>query len=190
MNNRIKWIIKSVYFFGQRCLMIIPDEQFIKMKYRHVFGKKINLDNPLSYSEKLNWLKLYDRKPEYSRYVDKLEAKKIAAETIGEEYIIPTIGVWNSFSEIDFDKLPNAFVLKCTHDSGSFILCSDKSKFDYKFAKLKINAEMKRNYHWAGREHQYKDVPRKIIAEPLIGNGQLIDDYKFYLFKRKRNEKI
>lgn len=96
----------------------LTDKFYIKLKYKIQFNKKINLDNPKTFNEKLQWLKLYDRNSEYTKMVDKYEAKRYVADIIGEEYIIPTLGVWDKFDDIDFDKLPNQFVLKCTHDSG------------------------------------------------------------------------
>ena len=116
----------------------------------------------------MQWLKLNDRKSEYTMMVDKLAVKDYVANKIGNEYIIPTLGVWNYFDEIDFDKLPNKFVLKCTHDSGGLVICKDKNTFDKKAAKKKIEKCLKRNYYWSGREWPYKDVMPKIIAEQYL----------------------
>jgi hypothetical protein len=147
-------------------------------------GQRLNLDNPQTFNEKLNWLKLYDRKPEYSIMVDKYEAKKYVANIIGDEYIIPTYGVWDKFDDIDFKKLPDQFVLKCTHDSGSIFICRDKRKFDLKTAKKVIEKSMKRNYYYPGREWVYKDVKPRIMVEKLMleSNGVDINDYKFFNF--------
>ena len=127
---------------------LLPDKAFLKARYRLTFGKKLDLDEPASFSEKLQWLKLYDRKPEYTRMVDKYEAKEYVADIVGDEYIIPTLGVWESFDEIDFSALPEAFVLKCTHDSGGLVMCRDKSAFDEEAARKKIEKCMKNNYFW------------------------------------------
>ena len=113
----------------------MSDEQYLKMRFKHKFGKELNLDNPQTYNEKLQWLKLHDRKPIYTTMVDKYEVKQYVADIIGEEYIIPTLGVWDRFEDIDFSKLPDQFVLKCTHDSGGLVICKDKSKFDVAAAK-------------------------------------------------------
>ena len=140
MNKTMKRILKnpkSLFFkMGRReMLNFIPDVKYVKTAYKIKFGKKLNLDNPQTYSEKLQWLKLYDRKPIYTTMVDKYEVKKYVADIIGEEYIIPTLGVWDKFEDIDFDSLPEQFVLKCTHDSGGLVICKNKSDLDYASAK-------------------------------------------------------
>ena len=109
---------------------ILPDKLYISLRFKYKFGRFPNLKNPQTFNEKLQWLKLYDRKPEYTQMVDKYEAKKWIANKIGEEYIIPTLGVWDKFEDIDFDSLPNQFVLKTTHDSGGVVICKDKENFD------------------------------------------------------------
>lgn len=163
---------------------MLPDRQFIMLKWRLSRGYKLNLDNPKTFNEKLQWLKLNYRKPEYTVMVDKFQAKQYVSNIIGEEYIIPTLGVWDRFNDIDFDKLPNQFVLKCTHDSGGLVICKDKSKLDLSAARKKINRSLKRDYYLAGREWPYKDVPRKIIAEKYMEDesGRDLRDYKFYCF--------
>ena len=114
---------KIVFAFSHRGMLNwLPDKIYLKLMFRMHMGEKLDLDNPHTFNEKLQWLKLYDRKPEYTRMVDKYEAKKYVASVIGEEHIIPTLGVWNSFEEIDFDTLPDQFVLKCTHDSGGLVI--------------------------------------------------------------------
>jgi hypothetical protein len=156
------------------------------MKYRAMMGKKLDLNNPKTYTEKLQWLKLYDRKPEYTIMVDKYLAKKYVADKIGKEYIIPTLGVWDKFEDIDFDKLPNQFVLKCTHDSGGLVICKDKSTLDIAAAKKKIEKCLKTDFYLLGREWPYKNVPRKIIAEKYMtdisSHSSDLPDYKFYCF--------
>lgn len=167
-----------------RLANILPDKLYLKLLYRRVMGKKLNLDNPKTFNEKLNWLKLYDRKPEYSRMVDKYEAKKYVASIIGEECIITTYGVWERFDDIDFNQLPDQFVLKCTHDSGSIYICRDKSKFDFKGVRNTIEKSLSRNYYYPGREWVYKDVKPRILIEKMItdNNGVDINDYKFFNF--------
>lgn len=162
----------------------MSDETYLKIAFRSLMGKKLNLKNPQTFNEKLQWLKLHDRKPIYTTMVDKYEAKKYVAGIIGEQYIIPTLGIWNKFEDIDFDKLPNQFVLKCTHDSGGLVICRDKSKFDVQATKKKITRSLKRNYFWQGREWPYKDVKPRIIAEKYMEdmNTNDLKDYKFFCF--------
>ncbi len=163
------------------------DEKFLKMFFRRNMGYEPDLENPKSFSEKLQWLKLHDRKPIYTTMVDKYEAKKYVASIIGEEYIVPTYGVWDHFDDIDFDALPNQFVLKCTHDSGGLVICKDKNKFDFEAAKKKIEKKLSRNYFCIGREWPYKDVQRRIIAETFISDIAQNDtrDYKLLCFNGK-----
>ena len=136
--------------------------------YRAIMGKKLNLTCPKLFNEKLQWLKLYDRNPLYTSLVDKFEVKKYISDKIGEKYVIPTLGIWDNFDEIDFDKLPNQFVLKCTHDSGTVVICKDKASFDVEYAKRKINNRMDFNYYYLWREWPYKDVKPRIIAEQFM----------------------
>ncbi len=163
---------------------LIPDEMYIKFKYRWAFGKFPDLKDPKTYNEKVNWLKLHDRKPIYTKMVDKYEAKELVAEKIGREYIIPTYGVWESFDEIDFDRLPDQFVLKGTHDGGSISICRDKSTFDIPAAREKLTRSLSKNYYWHGREWPYKDVKPRIIAEAFMEDKETAElrDYKFFCF--------
>lgn len=162
----------------------MPDEEYVKRQYKAIMGKELNLDNPRTFNEKLQWLKLHNRRPEYTTMVDKYAVKKYVADKIGEEYIIPTLGVWDSFDDIDFASLPKKFVLKTTHDSGGVIICKDKSKFNINDARTKIEDSLKRNFYITGREWPYKDVKPKIIAEAYLENNdysQLIE-YKIFCF--------
>lgn len=165
----------------------IPDKIFLHLKYRKVLKKKLNLKDPKGFNEKLQWLKLYDRNPLYTKMVDKYEVKDYVAKLIGEQYIIPTIGVWNRFVDIDFDTLPEKFVLKCTHDSAGIVICKDKTKFDYKEAKCKLEKSLKQNYYYLSREWPYKNVVPRIIAEPYMEDSKkhVLDDYKFFCFDGK-----
>lgn len=165
----------------------MPDEMYIKIMYRANTGKKLNLTNPKTYNEKLQWLKLYDQREEYTTLVDKYSVKQYVAAKIGEQYLIPTLGVWNTFDQIDFDRLPQAFVLKCTHDSGSVVICRDKGKLNKQAARVKLEKALKANYFYRSREYPYKHVPPRIIAEPYLENldaGQLYD-YKVFCFHGK-----
>ena len=163
----------------------MSDETYLKIAYRIKMGKNLNLNPPVTFNEKLQWLKIHDRRPEYTTMVDKYEAKKWIADRIGEEYIIPTLGVWEHFDEIDFDKLPNQFVLKCTHDSGGLVICRDKSKFDKKAARKKIETCLKHNFFWGQREWPYKNVKPRIIAEKYMEDSAIneLRDYKFFAFR-------
>ncbi len=162
----------------------IPDKWAVAIKYRNHFYKKLNLKDPETFNEKLQWLKLYDRRPEYTRMVDKYLAKDYVADMIGKEYIIPTLGVWSSFDEIDFDALPEKFVLKCNHGSGDVVICKDKAKLDIAAARKKLNAAIKQDYYKVSREWPYKNVPRRIIAEEYLEDNETHDarDYKFFCF--------
>lgn len=163
---------------------ILPDKIYLKLKYYIIFHKKLNLKSPTTYNEKLQWLKLYNRKKIYTQMVDKYEVKKYVANIIGEEYIIPTLGVYDKFDDIDFQKLPKQFVIKCTHDSGGLVICKDKDSFNYEQAKIKINKSLKNNYFYSGREWPYKNVKPRIIIEKYIEDesGYELKDYKFFCF--------
>lgn len=161
----------------------LPDKLFLQLVFRKKMGKRLNLKNPQTFNEKLQWLKLYDRKPEYSTMVDKAAVKAYVSERIGEEYIIPTLGVWDRFEDIDFDALPDQFVLKCTHDSGGLVICRDKRALDREAAKQKIEKSLKTNYFYHCREWPYKNVKPRILAEAFLeeASGDL-RDYKFMCF--------
>ncbi len=178
-NKNIRLKILNILFF-------IPDEIILKLEYRLKFGEKLNLKNPTTFNEKLQWLKLYDRRDIYTLMVDKLEVKKLISSKIGEEYTVPTLGFWDSFEEINFDKLPNQFVLKCNHDSGSIMLCKNKKYFNYKKAKNHFDFHLKNDEYLLGRKWPYKNVPRKIIAEPFLHEDNdkelFVKDYKFFCF--------
>lgn len=162
----------------------IPDKIYLKYKYKKILKKELNLNNPVTFNEKLQWLKLNDRKDIYTTMVDKYEAKKYVANIIGDEYIIPTIGIYNSFDEIDFSELPNQFVMKCTHDSGGLVICKDKNNLDINKARKKINKSLKNNYYYDGREWPYKNVKPRIIIEKYMedSNSLSMKDYKFFCF--------
>lgn len=163
---------------------LLPSKTYLKLKYKASTGKKLNLKEPQTFNEKLQWLKLYNKNPIYTTMVDKYEAKKYVAERIGEEYIIPTLGEWDKFDDIDFDTLPNQFVLKCTHDSGGLFIVKDKSTFNKEKAKRKIKKSLKANFYLWGREWPYKNVKRRIIAEKYMEDTetQELRDYKFFCF--------
>ena len=176
----LKSPLKIFVYFNNRNIKILSDINYLKLRYKITFHKKLNLDNPQTFNEKLQWLKLNDRKEIYTTMVDKYEAKKYVANIIGDEYIIPTIGIYNSFDEIDFNKLPNKFVMKCTHDSGGLVICKDKNKLDINEARKKINKSLKNNYYYGGREWPYKNVKPRIIIEKYMGSN--LNDYKIFCF--------
>ena len=190
MNKIIELIKNPLYlivFLNNRNLLNISDEKYLKIRYRATFGKKLNLKNPQTFNEKLQWLKLYDRKPEYTKMVDKYEVKKYVEKLIGKEYIIPTLGIYNTWEEIKFDELPNEFVIKCTHDSGSVVICKNKDSFNKNKARKKIEKALKRNFYINGREWPYKNVKPRIIIEKYIEemNSNSVKDYKLFVFNGK-----
>lgn len=190
--NLMKKIFKNpqriiLYLMSLGCFNFLSDMNFLKLKYMLIFKRKLNLNNPKTFNEKLQWLKLYDRKKEYISMVDKYEVKKYVIEKIGREYVIETFGIYNNWNEINFEKIPNKFVIKCTHDSGGVIICKDKSCFNYDEAKKKINKFLKRNYYWDGREWPYKNVKPRIIIEKYMKNEneEELKDYKLFCFNGK-----
>ena len=190
MNKIIKALKKPkiaiINIMNLKFFRLLPDKIFIKIEYYLVMNKKLNLDNPKTFNEKLQWLKINDRKDIYTKIVDKYEVREYISQKIGEEYLIPLIGVWDEFDEIDFSKLPNKFVLKPTHTSGNVFICKDKSKIDYKDLKRKVNKWMKRRYYWVHREWPYKNVKPRIICEEYISDKDSTpDDYKVMCFNSK-----
>lgn len=163
----------------------ISDQRYLKWRFKRGMGYKLDLSMPRTYNEKLQWLKLYDRKELYTKMVDKYEVRELIKKKIGEEYLIPLLGVWDNFDDIDFKKLPNEFVLKTTHDSGGVIICKDKSKLQTNKAKKIINKSLNKNYYYSGREWPYKNVKPKIICEKYMVDSKLGDirDYKFFCFE-------
>lgn len=167
--------------------MILPDKWFVMLKYYKNFRCFPNLRDPQTFNEKIIWLKLNYHNPAYTDLVDKYAVKKIVADIIGEEYIIPTLGVWDRAEDIDFDSLPNQFVMKATHDSGRVIVCKDKSKLDIEKARSEMAASLKRDFYAITREWPYKNVKRRIIAEQLLVDESQpeLRDYKFFCFDGK-----
>lgn len=162
----------------------VPDKTYLHLKYYFRMGKCLNLKNPKSFNEKLQWLKLYGRRPIDTTLSDKYAVKEYIAKAIGEQYVIPLIGVWDKFEDIDFSKLPNQFVLKCTHDSGGVVICKDKASFNKEAARKVIEFGMKHNFYIYSREKAYRDIPRRIIAEEYREDSKTkeLRDYKFFCF--------
>lgn len=158
----------------------LSDKYYLKLVFWGETGNKLDLNSPITYNEKIQWLKLFDRKPEYITYVDKYAVREYIKKTIGEQYLIPLIGLYESVQEIKWDALPNKFVMKCTHGSGSNIICSDKEELNIDDSVKKLNKWMKKSWYWFGREWPYKNVKPRIICEQYLANN--ITDYKFMCF--------
>lgn len=183
INNPKVVAIKFMYLVSP----LIPDALYLKIIFYLNLGYKLNLKKPSTYNEKLQWLKIHYRKPVMTRMVDKYEAKEWAKQIIGERYIVKSYGVWNSFDDIDFNRLPDSFVLKTTHDQGGVVIVKDKANFDMKAAKRKLNQHLKVKHFYLSREWPYKNVEPRIMAEEHLENNEVGDlwDYKFYCFNGK-----
>lgn len=177
MHRLFWWFANSTYKWW-------PDALWLKMIYRQRLHRSLELKAPRRFTDKLNWLKLHDHNPLYTSLVDKYEVKQYIKDFLGEQMVIPSYGVWDSFDDIDFDKLPTQFILKCTHDSGRFCICKDKAAFDIAAAKMKMEKSLKNNFFWWTREWPYKNVRPRIIAEKLMVDGEsdALTDYKFFCF--------
>lgn len=188
VNGMIKYVFNEDYRFLFRASRgkynHLPDEVFLRKYYKARFKKDINLDNPETYSEKLQWLKLHDHNPIYPTLVDKYRAKDYISKIIGEQYVVPLLGVWEKYDQIDFSKLPDQFVLKCNHDCGGIVICKDKTKFRLNDAKEKIENGLSKDYSDGLREWPYTKVKRCIIAEPYLEDEKTkeLRDYKFFCF--------
>ncbi len=182
IRTKIGWLVSKTGFYDT-----LSDEKYLSLKFKKRIGRTLNLENPQSFNDKIQWLKLHDRNPRYTLLVDKALVKDYIAETIGKEYLIPTIGTWDKFDDIDFDMLPDQFVLKCNHNSGGLVICKDKALLNKRKAKKQIDYCMRRNYFYVGREWPYKNVVPKIIAEPYMvdDSGTELKDYKLMCFGGK-----
>ena len=193
MKKIINYIRNPRVFFKVLLVNLAPliksDKLYIALKWKLTMDYPLNLNSPKTFNEKLQWLKLNDRNPLYTTMVDKYKAKQYVASIIGEEHVIPTLEVYQKVEDIDFDKLPNQFVLKCNHDSGGVVICKDKSKLDRKAALEKLRTRMNVNFFWANREWPYKNVKPCIIAEKFMTDQSQSDlglkDYKFFCFDGK-----
>ena len=200
MKNMIK---KGLYYLlhdpkmgGVKILNILvgkfspffADRTYIKLRYRLRVGRWLNLKNPKTFNEKLQWLKLYNRNPDYTIMADKVKVKDWVAARIGQEYIIPTLGVWDNPDDIDFESLPNQFVLKCNHNSGKgMYICKDKSSMNISAIKKELSKGLRENYFLHGREWPYKNIPKRILAEAFMkeDDGSDLKDYKVFCFNGK-----
>jgi hypothetical protein len=186
-SKKIKnWIVCPSAFARSllKYIHFIPDKIYLKMLYRVMVKQKLDIRNPQTFNEKIQWLKLYDRKPEYTQMVDKFAVREYIANRIGEEYLIPLLGTWDSFNAIDFDELPNQFVLKCTHNSGGVIICKNKDNLNINDVHKKMKLWLKKNYYYTGREFSYKYIKPRIIAEQYMvdESGTDLKDYKIQCF--------
>lgn len=191
MFGKIKRYVQDPYYaWGydliKKCPRLMSDKFYLSVLWKMVMGYKLDWKHPKTFNEKLQWLKLYDRNPLYTTLVDKYRVKQWVADKIGEQYVIPTLAVYNSVDEIDLNKLPNQFVLKCNHDSGSVVICRDKSSFDFETAKRKLGEALKKSFYWEAREWPYKYVKRCVFAEKYLEDfeNDLID-YKLMSFQGK-----
>ncbi len=165
------------------CLNRIPDKIYLEIVYFLQCGYWFDIEHPQTYNEKVQWMKLHDRNPSYTRLADKYEVKEIVKEKIGEKYIVPTLAVGERFEEINISELPNQFVMKCTHDSGSIVVCKDKNLMDWNKIGKKLDVLLEKNYFWYLREWQYKNIKPRILVEQYIGNNDgLPYEYKFFCF--------
>lgn len=181
-----KLLGKNTIAHFYRSLWFLSDKAYVKLIYRLRMGKKLDLENPQTFTEKLQWLKLYDHNPQYQSMADKLKMRDFVKEKIGEGHTASILGVYDKWEQIDFDKLPKAFVLKTTHDSGSYVVCKDKATLDKPTAKKKITKSLKRNYYKTTREWQYKNIKPQIIVEEFLDDGNSnLTDYKFFCFNGK-----
>jgi len=172
------WKLEEKNFFSK-----MNDEDYLKLIFKIRVGRKLDLKNPKSYNEKLQWLKLNCQDARLSEYVDKYEVKKLVSKKIGSQYVVRSLGVWEDANEISLEDLPDRFVLKCTHDSGNVYICRDKTTFNVAKAKRELNKSLKINYYVHGHEYPYRDVKPRIIAEELLGGFEKApEDYKFYIF--------
>lgn len=185
--SKIKEIANGIIDFHVKIMFKLAPKYTTKHYYERKTGKKIDIDNPKTYNEKIQWTKIYDHNPLYTALADKLKVRDYIKDKIGEQYLVPLLGYWKNFDDIDFNKLPNQFVLKCNHDSGSVIICKDKHSFDYKLARKKLTKALKKNLYYATGEWQYKNMEPFIIAEKYMIDSELDDlrDYKFLCFDGK-----
>lgn len=184
--KRIDNVIKIIIvLFLEKTARIWPNDLYLKLRFRLNGGQyNLNLKSPSTFNEKLNWNKLFDHNPLWTKLADKYEVKQFVKEVIGEQYVVPNYAVWDKFEDINFDSLPNQFVLKSTHDSGGATICKDKSKIDIAEIKKEFHKVQKKNYYWPKREWVYKDIKPRIIADKLLDDhsGRELRDYKFLCF--------
>lgn len=194
--NTIRKLVKIIIDKNFRTMVLgrrgfyktMPDDIYLKRVFKSSTGRTLDLENPKTYNEKLQWLKINERRPEFTMMVDKYKVRNYIKQVLGEEYLIPLLGVWDEPDAIDFNSLPDQFVLKCNHNSGrGMYICTNKKELDVRSVKKNLEKGLKEEYYYAGREWPYKDVPKKIIAEKYMIDPVTKDlrDYKFYCFNGK-----
>lgn len=176
--------MRNYNHFALSLLRLIPDELYLRILYRALTGKRLHLKNPHTFNEKLQWLKIHDRKPVYTQMVDKVGVRDIIAEKVGADYLVPILGVWDSVDQIDFDALPSQFVMKCTHDSGDLVICKDKQSLDVDAVKAKMKRGLSTDLFVKAREWPYKDVRPRVYSEVYLAdeNEDQLTDYKVFCF--------
>ena len=188
MNKLIKLIrdplIIPKVIFLHRNTKNMPDEKYLRKCYFYKTGLKLDLDNPERFNEKMQWLKLYDRKEIYTDMADKYAVKDLVRQRVGKKYVIPLIAVWDSARDIDYDVLPESFVLKTTHDCGGVVVCRNKDSLDKKKTAAFLESHLENNYYDICREWPYKDIPHRIIAERYMRDGTRdnLPVYKLFCF--------
>ena len=187
MNRICKGILHPTLILRYLLGKIAPyvgDKNYVLWKYQLNMGEKCDLEHPKTFQEKLQWLKFNDRKPIYHQMVDKAEVKKFISERVGEEYVIPSIGVWEHIDDIDFSIFPKEFIIKNTNDSGTYFICRDRDNLDKDEMIKRLSITWGRDYYYASREWPYKGLKQRIIAEPLLHdeNSDVLTDYKFFTF--------
>lgn len=180
------------HFIAALCVrlsFLFPTETYLKLMHRLQFRRRLDLNNPITFNDKVQWFKLYYHRPEFVTMADKVTVKQIVANEIGSEYVVPLLGVWDKPEDIEWDRLPDKFVLKTNHDGGNYgvVICRDKKTFDKDKAIKRLRSSLKRNTYLLGREWSYKDIPRKVFAEQYIEDDATNDlpDYKFFCFDGK-----
>lgn len=184
IRHGIGWLVRIGNLVVYELSKLVPDKLYLRHRYKRLMGKKLCLNPPVTYNEKLNWIKLYDRNPLYTKLADKYAVRKYVEERIGRQYLVPLLGVWDTVEKIPFEELPKQFVLKCTHDSESAIVCKDKEKLDINKTKKSLSRALKVNFYYYNREWVYKEIPRRIIAEKYLEDpiDQELRDFKFFCF--------
>lgn len=189
MKKQIFKIIENPFLLLYYCTLLVSklifsDKFYLKLLFFYKLREKLDFTQPKTFNQKIQWLKLNNKLPIYTKMVDKYECREIVSQQIGDEYLIPLLGVWDKFDDINFDLLPQQFVLKTTHDSGTVIVCKDKKAFNYQRAKRILSRSLKRNYFYVGREYPYKNIKSKIIAEKymLDSKEKNLNDFKYFCF--------
>ncbi len=178
--NYIKDPKKILYILDNKNIIRINDREYLKLKFKIDMKSNLDLNNPKTFNEKLQWLKLNDQKDIYTKMVDKYEAKKYVSDIIGSEYIIPTLGIYSNFDDINFNSLPDKFVIKCTHDSGGVFVIDNKKEMNHNLLKKTITKSLKNNFYYRAREWPYKNIKPRIILEKYMGDN--LNDYKLFCF--------